>query len=311
MRQILFITLSNIGDAVLTTPALEALHQCFPKASIDLVTDQRSSLIFSHCPYRGQIFHKNKKAGWQGLINLIYQLRHTRYDLIVDLRTDGLAYLLSARKRLTKWGIKPTGSHAVEHHMAVVAPLLSPVTPIPPCQVWLQAEQVQFAKEQLSQLPGNRWLALGPGANWAPKIWPAPAFAALIHAVKEHFDGVVLVGSPNDRERSQWVAANLSLPWVDLCGATDLLQATAVLQQVSVFVGNDSGLGHLASAVGTPTLTVFGPGQPERYHPWGKHSYWEIAPNNKLQDLSAEAIADQVIQLANIRSHKNRSLTYL
>lgn len=301
MRRILFITLSNIGDAVLTTPALEALHQGFPQASIDLVADPRSSLIFSHCPYRGRLFHKNKKAGWQGLMKLICQLRRTRYDLIADLRTDGLAYLLRAQKRLTKWGIKPAGPHAVEHHWAVVAPLLSPVAPIPPCRIWLQAEQVQFAKAQLSQLPGNRWLALGPGANWAPKIWPTLAFAALVNAVKNHFDGVVLVGGTGDKERGRFIAANLPLPSLDLCGTTDLLQAAAVLQQASVFVGNDSGLGHIASAVGIPTLTVFGPGQPERYHPWGKHSYWRVAPDNKLEDLSAEIIAGQVIQLASAR----------
>jgi ADP-heptose:LPS heptosyltransferase len=306
MRQILFITLSNIGDAVLTTPALEALHQCFPKAHIDLVADRRSSALFTHCPYRGRILYKDKKAGWQGLLRLIYQLRRIRYDLIVDLRTDGLAYLLRARKRLTKRGIKPVGLHAVEHHMAVVAPLLSSTTPIPPCRVWLQAKQVQFAKAQLSQLPGNRWLALGPGANWAPKIWPAPAFIALVNAVKKHFDGVILVGGPHDRERGQLVAANLPLPHVNLCGTTDLLQATAILQQASVFVGNDSGLSHLASAVGTSTFTVFGPGQPERYHPWGKDSHWWVAPGNDLRNLNPEVIASQVIQLTNIHPRSKK-----
>ncbi|ADE16417.1 glycosyl transferase family 9 [Nitrosococcus halophilus Nc 4] len=297
MRKVLFITLSNIGDAVLTTPALETLHQCFPKASIDLMADQRSSLLFTHCPYRGRILHKHKKAGWRKLMGLIHQLRRTSYDLVVDLRTDGLAYLLRARKRLTKRGVRPVGPHAVEHHMAVVAPLHPPLAPIPPCRIWLQAEQMQFAKTQLSPLPGRRWLALGPGANWAPKIWPAPAFTALVNEVKHDFDGVVLVGGPQDRERSQAVGASLPLPCVDLCGCTDLLQVAAILQQVSVFVGNDSGLGHLAAAVGTPTLTLFGPGQPERYHPWGNHSAYVLAPNRQLDQLSAATVAHRLRQL--------------
>lgn len=308
MRRILFITLSNIGDAVLTTPILEALHQCFPHASIDLVADPRSSLVFTHCPYRGRIFHKNKTEGWRGLIKLIYQLRRIRYDLVADLRTDGLAYLLRAQKRLTKRGIQPVGPHAVEYHWAVVADRLPLAMPISPCQIWLQAEQMQFAKVCLSQLPGSRWLALGPGANWAPKIWPAPAFIALVNAVKSHFDGVVILGGPWDRARSQLVAANLPLPHVDLCGTTDLLQAAAVLQQVSLFVGNDSGLGHLAAAVGTPTMTVFGPGQPERYHPWGKNSHWQVAPGSNLSNLAPEVVAAQVIQLANSHPSKNKDL---
>lgn len=303
MRQILFVTLSNIGDAVLTTPALEALHQCFPEASIDLVADPRSSLLFAHCPYRGRILHKNKKAGWRGVVGLIYQLRRTSYELVVDLRTDGLAYLLRAQKRLTKREAKPAGPHAVEHHMAVVAPLLPPTAPIPPCRIWLQAEQVQFAKARLSSLPGRHWLALGLGANWAPKIWPAPAFTALVEAVKDHFDGVILVGGPQDRERSRIVGTNLPLPHVDLCGTTDLLQVTAVLQQARIFVGNDSGLGHLAAAIGTPTLTLFGPGQPERYRPWGKDSHWQSAPKGDLNNLAPEAVAARLIQLA--KNHSN------
>ncbi|KFI23573.1 glycosyltransferase family 9 protein [Nitrosococcus oceani] len=297
MRRILFFTLSNIGDAVLTTPALEALHQCFPEATIDLMADPRSSLVFAHCPYRGRIFHKNKKAGWRGLGSLIYQLRRVPYSLVVDLRTDGLAYLLRAQKRLTKRGIKPAGPHAVERHMAVVASLLSPSAPIPPCRVWLQPQQVQFAKAQLSPLPGHRWLALGPGANWPPKIWPASAFTALVNAVKNRFDGVILVGGLQDRERSQAIGAHLPLPYVDLCGSTDLLQAAAVLQQASTFVGNDSGLGHLAAAMNTPTLTLFGPGQPERYHPWGNRNAYALAPDGQLAQLSAITVAHRLFQL--------------
>ena len=56
MQQILFITLSNIGDAIMTTPVLERLHQLYPDASIDLVCDPRSQSLFEHCPYRGEIF---------------------------------------------------------------------------------------------------------------------------------------------------------------------------------------------------------------------------------------------------------------
>jgi len=81
---------------------------------------------------------------------------------------------------------------------------------------------------------------------------------------------------------------------VNLAGETGLLEATAVLARASVFVGNDSGLGHLASAVGTPTLTLFGPGQPERYRPWGEQARWLTSPENDLNRLSAEDVAGKV-----------------
>ena len=92
-KTILLITLSNIGDAVMTTPVMTALHNKYPRAVMDIVADARSGEIFTQCPYKGEIFLKDKQAGWQGLLRLVKQLRMKRYDLMVDLRTDGLTLL--------------------------------------------------------------------------------------------------------------------------------------------------------------------------------------------------------------------------
>ena len=292
---ILLITLSNIGDAVMTTPVLEALHRRYPEASIDLVADRRSSEVFTHCPYRGRILFKEKRAGWRGTLQLVRTLRHTRYDLIVDLRTDGLSYLLRARRRLTKHHRHARGPHAVEQHMGVIAAL--GIADIPPTHIWLTPPLERAAEQRLKTLPGTRWLALGPGANWEPKIWPAERFKDLIVQLADNFDGIILLGGPGDAERCSLVAQNCPLPAVNLAGETGLLEATAVLARATVFVGNDSGLGHLASAVGTPTLTLFGPGQPERYRPWGENTRWLTSPENDLNRLMAEDVAKGVIEL--------------
>ncbi len=292
VTRILLITLSNIGDAVMTTPVMEALHRRYPQAKIDLVADRRSSEIFSHCPYRGQLVFKEKRTGWRGTLQLVRTLRHTRYDLIVDLRTDGLAYLLRARRRLTKWQRQPCGPHSVEEHMSVIARLGD--TDIPPTRLWLNPQLEQDAAQHLQTLPGTRWLALGPGANWEPKIWPAGRFQDLIAQLQDGFDAVILLGGPGDAARCKAVAERCPLPHRNLAGKTGLLEAAAVLARATVFVGNDSGLGHLASAVGTPTLTLFGPGQPERYHPWGAHARWLTSPENDLNQLSVSAVAKEI-----------------
>ena len=65
----------------------------------------------------------------------------------------------------------------------------------------------------------------------------------------------------------------------------------AILERAAVFVGNDSGLGHIAAAVGTPTLTVFGPGDPSRYHPWGPYADWIVADGNDLRQLDPLIVA--------------------
>lgn len=295
--KILVITLSNIGDAIMTTPVLEALHQRYPDALIDLVADRRSASVFTHCPYRGKIIFKDKRAGWRGTLQLVRELRKTRYDLIVDLRTDGLAYLLRAQQRLCKWHSQPRGPHAVEQHMGVLAKL--GISDIPASRLWLPPGLVAEAKEVLNSLPGERWLMLGPGANWEPKIWPAEHFQLLANTLADRFDAAILLGGPGDVERCAQVLEGLALPAVNLAGTTDLLEASALLTCAQVFVGNDSGLGHIAAAVGTPTLTVFGPGQPERYRPWGDKARWLVGADKDLQRLSVEVVAQEIRAICN------------
>jgi heptosyltransferase-3 len=295
-RSILLVTLSNIGDAVMTTPVLEALHARHPQAVVDIVADPRSSLLFSHCPWRRNIILKHKQAGWRGLAALVKQLRATRYDLIVDLRTDGLTLLLRARHRLTRRGCRSASGHAVERHFCVLMQGETPVA-IPPVTVWLSATEHDFAHEALAGLPGRRWLALGPGARGEAKRWPAAQFNALARQLQPHFDAIILLGSPNDAGTCLQVAAGLSLPCLVLAGKTDLLQAAAVLSKTRLYVGNDSGLGHLAAAFSVPTVTVFGPGHPARYHPWHASARWVQSTTGSVSDVGVDAVMEQVLVL--------------
>jgi ADP-heptose:LPS heptosyltransferase len=111
------------------------------------------------------------------------------------------------------------------------------------------------------------------------------------------FDAVVLFGGAEDAEHGARIAAGLSLPCLDLCGRTGLLQAAALLQRMRLFVGNDSGLGHLAAAVDIPTVTVFGPGDPQRYHPWNRRGTWLRSPTGRIADLPATEVADAATAL--------------
>ncbi|HHQ42442.1 MAG TPA: glycosyltransferase family 9 protein [Chromatiales bacterium] len=291
-ERVLFVTLSNIGDAVLTTPALEAVHRRFPQARVDLVADPRSAELFARCPYLGETLLRRKRAGWRAELALLRRLRRRRYALAVDLRTELLAWLVRARERRTRRGARPLGPHAAEAHLGVVADLLD--GPPPPARVWLAEHDRRLAAALLGGLPEGPLLALAPGANWPPKIWPAERFAELARALAPRFAGVVLVGGPGDRERTAAVAAALggTLPVADLAGRTGLLGAAAVLERCALLVGNDSGLGHMAAAVATPTVTVFGPGEPGRYRPWGPAAEVVVAPERDLGRLAPGPVAE-------------------
>ena len=293
-HKILLITLSNIGDAVMTTPVLEALHQRYPQAVIDIVSDARASQLFSHCPYRGAILNKNKQAGWRGTATLVRQLRNTHYDLVVDLRTDGLTLLLRAGQRLTRRGGRPLGHHAIERHFGVISRHIGTGS-IPAAEIWLSEAEHRFANEQLSGLPGQRWLALGPGARWQPKRWPALHFRALVNQVAKKFDAVILLGDATEIAACQDIGSQLPLPAINLAGKTELLQAAAVLTRAQLFVGNDSGLGHIAATTGTPTTTVFGPGDPARYHPWHPQARWIQSSTGRIEDIAVDTVTKEVL----------------
>jgi ADP-heptose:LPS heptosyltransferase len=288
---ILFISLSNLGDAILTTPVLAALHQHFPAARITILAGLQSSAIFEHCPYRAELIQKPKRAGLTGLLALLRCLRRRRYDLVVDVRTDGLAYLLRARRRCTKWTARPYGPHAVEQHMGVIR-VLHQEQSIPAPRVWLHAEDVKYAGRAVAALPQGRWLAIAPGCRVPIKRWPAENYPALVHAVSDLFSGVIVVGDAGDAALAEAICCHLPLPVLNLAGQTDIRQAAAVIQRAAVFVGSDSGLGHLASAVGVATLTLFGIGEPERYRPWGERSAWLVGADRDVRNLSVPQVAE-------------------
>lgn len=298
VRRILFITLSNIGDVILTIPVLETLHQRFPDARIDIVADEKSAMLFRDCPYRGQVFIKKKRAGLAGLLELASQLRKTNYNLAVDLRTDGLLWLLRAREKIFKKSNRATlHLHSAEKHWACVRLYADFSMPTP--RLWLTSEQRETARQRLQDVACHgRILALGLGANFQGKIWPVAAFAELARQlvdVDASFEHVMLLGDRRDQALSQGFLRHYGKPVLDFCGALDILETAAMLETADYFVGNDSGLGHMASAVGTPTYTVFGVGQPGRYRPWGPRAAWMQSADYCIGSVKAAEVASAII----------------
>lgn len=306
-RKFLFITLSNIGDALLTTPVLQFLHRYDESATVDIVGDERSSMLFQHCPYRGEIYHKQKQRFLRGVPALLLELRRKRYDLVVDLRTDILARLVRTEKRYVKTS-RGGQIHAVERHFAAISPLTEGEE-IPSTTLWLGQADRDYAAGVCRQLPGNRWLCIGPGANWDKKIWPAEKFVLAADELHGELDALVLLGNDSDNRQAELVAGRVRLPCVNLCGRTTLLQAGAVMERMSLFLGNDSGLGHIAAAVGAPSFTLFGPGNPARYHPWGPRAAWLAAPDSNIENIPVNIVVEKVRELLARISHPQPGYT--
>ena len=297
VERILFISLSCLGDAIMTTPVLESLHRKYPGARIDIVSDRRSHLWYTHCPYRGEIFIKDKHRFMRGVPDLLRQLRDQRYDLIVDLRTDGLAWLLRGSRRLTKWTARPYGDHAVEQLMGVIHSLHGN-EPIPPTRMWLAKEDEAFAGQRLSMLPPGPWLALAPAVGGKPeRRWPSRNYVELTARLRDLFSAVILTGGPGERRITDEVAAGLSVPSLDVTDAS-LLQVAAIICRAKLFIGSDSGLSHVAAAAGTPCLSLFSLYRPERVLPWGRNTVAVQGMNHDARNIpvaEVEALARRMI----------------
>lgn len=287
--RILMITLSNIGDAILTTPVMEALHARMPEARIDLVSDVRSSALFASCPYIDRIFVRDKRSGWAGYMQLIRLLRKTRYDILVDLRTDFLPYLLRAKQVFKKHSNASTMHlHSAEKHLAAVQTLVGDLRPN--ATLWASEQDHALVADLFPMLGQGRWLAIGPGANFAGKVWPVERYAAVANALAAEVSGVVLLGSQAETALAQRFSALAQLPVLVACGRLTLPQSFALLQKCDGYLGNDSGLGHMAAAAGLATLTLFGPGSPVRYLPWSQRAHFIQDAQQDILGVDVETV---------------------
>lgn len=289
---LLVVTLSNIGDVVMTTPVLETLSERFPDRPIDIVADARSVDVLQAAPYTRSLFIRDKRGGLAAQLRLLRALRAQRYELAVDLRTPVIPYLVRANRRLVKSGRSTSTCHAAVEHHRVLRPLIGDSS-VPFCRLYLEDGAVRFAQERLDRLAGGRWLAVAPGANWPGKRWPATRFRDLLEHVATDFDAAFVLGGSDDVDVARQLGS-VHLPLLDFTAQTTLPQAAALLARAAAFVGNDSGLGHMAAALGVPTLTVFGPGRPERYRPWGPRTRVVLAPGLDLEQLQAKTVASEL-----------------
>ena len=275
---VLFVTSNRIGDAVLSTGILNHVIQTYPDARITLACGPEAAPLFAATPNVVRVIplEKRKRAGhwfelWRACVVRVW-------DLVVDLRASALAWLLIAkRRRLLK------KSDAPVHRLRLLADVFGLGQIAPPCN-WTSDEDHARAAELVPS--GGAILAVGPTANWGGKQWPADSFAALI----AHLTGpggvledarVAILGAAKERDAAAPVIASVPAERrIDLVGHAGLRTAAAVLARCRMYVGNDSGLMHLAAASKVPTLGLFGPSDETHYGPWGEHTAFVRTPES-------------------------------
>lgn len=284
--RILFITSNRIGDAVISTGLLDHLLRVHPGCRITVACGPVAAGVFARMPNRERTIVLEKRRRDLHWVMLWRTVVRTRWDLVVDLRRSLIPYLVLTRRRAVQRRTA-AGLRKYEQLAAVLG--LSPA-PLP--IVWTGKADRENAARLLPA--GPPVIGLGPTANWAPKAWPAECFAALFHALAAGpLPGAVpaVFAGPGAQERAMAAPLLRLLPTaVDLCGALSLPEAAACLQRCALYVGNDSGLMHLAAAAGTPTVGLCSTtrDRAEEMAPAGPRSAWALGRGADMQDLTVD-----------------------
>jgi len=267
---ILFVTATRIGDAVLSTGLLSYLIDRHPAARLTIAVGPVAAPLFEAVPRLERIAVMEKLRWSAHWLPFYAGVATRRWDLVVDLRGSALAWLLRAgdRKVIAKGDVR-------EHRVRQLGRLFQ-LDPPPGPRLWTAPHHQRAACALIS--PGSPVLAIGPAANWRGKEWRAERFATLAQRLTAA-DGllpgarVAVLAAGYERRQAEPLLAAIPLHrQIDLVGKVDLLTAAAVLRRCALFIGNDTGLMHMAAASGTPTLGLFGPSPSDKYAPWGKHA---------------------------------------
>ena len=268
---ILFITATRIGDAVLSSGLIKRLHDEIPGARFTIAAGPLAAPLFRDTAGLDRIITMPKEKSGLHWFKLWRQVRGQRWGLILDMRGSGIARFLRARRRAIRRS--PPASLGPMHKVIEAARVLKiEDDPAPP--FFFTSAETEAQADKLTAGDGPI-LALAPAANWVGKTWPAERFAVLAAELlgpRGVMPGgrLMILGGPEDRWTCEVVSRSIPRErMIDLVGKVDLLTAYACLKRARLFVGNDSGLMHLAAAAGAPTLGLFGPSDDRLYGPWG------------------------------------------
>jgi heptosyltransferase-2/heptosyltransferase-3 len=310
--RVLVLRPDHLGDLLFCGPALAGLRSGLPEARITLAVGPWSRPVAERLPGVDEVVEVDypwfdrqpRHSRWTPyarLLSAARRLRRVDYDLALVLRDDHwwgawLAALLRAPVRVGyqrpgvlpflthAWPGSPPASHAAAENLALVAALLGrPAEPASPATSPLsfQVSAADRAKADglLSSL-SVRPIALHPGSGAPVKGWRSGAWAETLAAIAAPGEAVVITGGAAELPLAEAVAAASARPVINLAGLTDLGTLAAVFARCRLVLGPDSGPLHLAVAVGTPTVHLFGPADARRFGPWGAAERHQVVVSN-------------------------------
>ena len=288
IQRLLVVKTSSLGDVIHALPVVQAIKEAAPHLTLGWVVRRRCADILAGNPIIDHLYVLPDKPSLGQLFHLYHELRSANYDMALDMQglsLSGLVTRLSGAAVRLGWDRNREGNALFLTHSIVpgkakdtheidllygFADALGIHVPHPEFtpQPYLAAENAAKAGQWLSALPHPR-IALNVGASRAYKRWPLANWVEVARSLTQRGQSVVFVGDRTDAETVAQITPKLSANFVSLAGKTTLRELASVLAACDLLVSGDSGPMHLAVAVGTPTIAIFGATNPARHGPYG------------------------------------------
>jgi heptosyltransferase-2 len=281
IKKILFITLSNIGDAILTLPVLDALIENFPESKIDVMAGPRPKEIFENNPRIDKVIVYDKRSKLKEKIRLFWQLRAEKIDLVVDLRNSFFGAFLPVEYRTSPFLSIPSDiKHMKEVHLYRLSKIfgerLELKKPGNKNALFISPGDKDYINNILREngiLAEDKIIAVAAGGRSHIKRWQKESFFDLINRISEEFKvKIILVGDRDDKPLNEFFIQNCGFPLLDLSAKTSIGQLACLLKRAQLVITNDSANLHLASYLNVPTVAIFGPTDELKYGPWSDYS---------------------------------------
>ncbi|KMY66434.1 hypothetical protein AAU61_14715 [Desulfocarbo indianensis] len=294
--KVLLVKLSALGDVVQALPVAMAIRRQNPEAQVDWLVEKPSAPLLAGHPALSRVLVSPRHEITQGDGNIFTaltgfgrELRSVTYDAVLDLqglmKSAMLVALCKAERKIGfKGGKEPLAAwplterlapydpdrHALERYLDLLEPLgiMRPAHPqfgLEPGPEALDGIEALLGQDR----GGGPFVILHPVAKWESKLWPVAHWAKLARDLKALGLRVALSGSADDRGVTRAIAAGAGVDLIDLAGRFSLKQMAALLSKADLLVSTDTGVMHLAAAMGCPVVALFGPTAPWRTGPYG------------------------------------------
>jgi lipopolysaccharide heptosyltransferase II len=298
IRSILLVSLSNLGDIILTTPVLVSIAEKYPEAVIDVIAGPAGKDIFIGHPRVRDVIIRTKRPSLSERVKEIISQRAMRYDMVIDLKNTLLPLFLGVGTPKAIRSIWLSGQrkknraiHKSMEHIMKFEDISS-----------LDGERISFylpsaagkdpEVEDLLKGSGKRKkVIVFPGSKSHLKRWPASKYARVLDHLAGKYEALlILAGDKADITVAEQLKSAMDTKVIDVCGKTDILSLVSLVKKMDLVITNDSAPLHVASALDIPVLAIFGPSDEKKYGPLSAKNV-TVTPDKECRPCNASLCA--------------------